>query len=345
MSASNPIRSAQAAGRRCGGVPDLASEPVFVAASGSESHRTSEVSRAATVEQVENRASKTDNRASLSPQGQYVGGQEGKPLARRRYQKGVLELRGDTWTVRFREDLIQPDDGSVKRVEVRAVVGGRAEFPTKKLARRRADEIVSRVNGLDYKPIMVATFAEFSAVWNERALAMMKPSTQKAARAHLRNHLVPQFGKLRLDEIGISAVQTLVARMVEKNLSRHMIMNVLYTLRSSLNSARKWSYLCGDFRVADLTIPARGIVKVPRFFSLAEAVAIIDAAGEPWRTIFAVAAMTGMRPGDVLGLAVDDLDFERRLIHVRQAAYYSKLQTPKSRASVAAVPMPSPLEG
>ncbi|HVB55221.1 MAG TPA: site-specific integrase [Candidatus Acidoferrales bacterium] len=284
-------------------------------------------------------------RDSFSPQGQCVGGQRKPSLARRRYQKGVLELRGNTWTVKFREDMIQPDGSAVKRVEVRRFVGTLDEFPTRKLARRRADEIVSRVNGLDYKPIMVATFAEYSEVWDSRALAMMKPSTQKAARAHLRIYLVPQFGKLRLDEIGISAVQSLVARMAAKNLSRHMIMNVLYTLCSALKSARKWGYLCGEFRVADLTIPAGGVAKVPRFFTLAEAIAIIDAAESPWRTIFAVAAMTGMRPGEVLGLTVGDLDFERRLIHIRQTAYYSKLQTPKSRSSVAPVPMPDPLAG
>lgn len=317
-------------------------EPIQVAAR--------ENSVAATLKMPSLGISNTSNCAPLAcdtlpPQDQYVGGQ-GKPsLARRRYQKGVLELRGNTWTVKFREDIIQPDGGSVKRVEVRRFVGTLDEFPTRKLARRRADEIVSRVNGLDYKPIMVATFAEYSEVWDSRALAMMKPSTQKAARAHLRLYLVPQFGKLRLDEIGVSAVQSLVARMAAKNLSRHMIMNVLYTLCSALKSARKWGYLCGEFRVADLTIPAGGVAKVPRFFTLAEAISIIDAAEGPWRTIFAVAAMTGMRPGEVLGLAVGDLDFGRRLVHVRQTAYYSKLQTPKSRSSVAPVPMPDPLAG
>src|SRR4029077_3830134 len=38
--------------------------------------------------------------------------------------------------------------------------------------------------------------------------------------------------------------------------------------------------------------------------------------------IFALAAMTGLRPGEVLGLSIDDLDFEQRSIFVRRSAWY-----------------------
>jgi len=53
--------------------------------------------------------------------------------------------------------------------------------------------------------------------------------------------------------------------------------------------------------------------------------------------------MTGLRPGEVLGLSIDDLDFEQRLIFVRRSAWYRHLISPKSSRSVATVPMPSPL--
>ena len=264
-------------------------------------------------------------------------------MARRRYQEGTLELRGNNWTVRYREDVLQPD-GSVVRRMVRKFVGTKKEYPTRKLARRRADEIVSRVNRPDYRPVRMATFADFVEVWKLQALALRKPSTQKAALVHLRNHLLPALGLLRLDEIGVEPVQVLVTRMAEKGLSRHTVKNVLSTLRSILRSARAWSYLVGDFKVSDLVLPCGRVPAVPRFFTAEQAAAIIAAADFPERAMFAIAAMAGLRPGEVLGLSVDDLDFERRLIHVRRTAYYSRLQTPKSRASMASVPMPSALE-
>jgi integrase len=281
--------------------------------------------------------------ATLARREQCVNGRKGQPLARRRYQKGILELRGSVWTVRFREDFIQTD-GSVKRVETRRVVGSREELPTRKLARRRADEIVSHVNRLDYRPTRVATFSEFVEVWKVRALALMKTSTQKAAQTHLRNYLTPQFGKMRMDEFGAAPVQNLISGMAAKGRSHHYVKNLLSTLQSVLRSARAWGYLVGEVRGADLMLPAEGIRHEARFFTAEQAVAIIEAAKNPWRMIFAIAAMMGLRPGEVLGLTVDHLDFEHRLIHVRQTAYYSKLQTPKSRASIAPVPMPAPLE-
>jgi integrase len=41
---------------------------------------------------------------------------------------------------------------------------------------------------------------------------------------------------------------------------------------------------------------------------------ILELVLEPWHTIFAMAAMTGLRPGEVPGPSIDDLDFEQRLI-------------------------------
>jgi integrase len=59
--------------------------------------------------------------------------------------------------------------------------------------------------------------------------------------------------------------------------------------------------------------------------------------------MFAILAMTGIRAGELLGLEVEDLDFERRLIFIRRSAWRGTLQTTKSKASKAALPMPEPL--
>lgn len=50
---------------------------------------------------------------------------------------------------------------------------------------------------------------------------------------------------------------------------------------------------------------------------------------EPWRTPFALLAMTGLRAGEALGLQVGDIDFERMTIAVRRSAWYGKIQTTK----------------
>jgi len=61
--------------------------------------------------------------------------------------------------------------------------------------------------------------------------------------------------------------------------------------------------------------------------------------------MFATLAMTVIRSGELLGLQLDGLDFERRLIFILRSAWYGRLQTLKSKASRGTLPMPEPLTG
>jgi integrase len=269
----------------------------------------------------------------------------GGVLARRRYQCGTLKLRGKrnkVWTLRWREDQVEAD-GTVKRVERKTVLGTLAEFPTKKLARRRADILLSRVNRPDYRPGKVISFEEFTERWKEHCLSQQKPSSVKVANSHLRTHLIRQFGKLRLDQIGQEDVQRLVT-VLGKRLGRHTILNILGTLFSILRTARKWGYVVNEIHQTDLAISSSKPSRPGKSFTAEQVIAIIKKAEEPWHTIFSVAALTGMRPGEVLGLAIDDLDFGSKQIFIRQSAWYSQLLTPKSKGSVGVVPMPADLE-
>ena len=125
----------------------------------------------------------------------------------------------------------------------------------------------------------------------------------------LRFHLVPAFGRVRLDEIGQEQLQDFVGKLA-KGKSRHIVLNVLGTLASVLKMARKWGYAVAGFQHADLVIPCSKPGKPGRFFTAEQVRSILTLALEPWFTIFALAAMTGLRPGEVLGLSIDDLDFE-----------------------------------
>jgi integrase len=61
---------------------------------------------------------------------------------------------------------------------------------------------------------------------------------------------------------------------------------------------------------------------------------------EPYRTMFLVAALTGLRAGEVCGLSVDSVNLERKTITVSQSAWYGQLQAPKSKSAVRTVPIP-----
>jgi integrase len=108
-------------------------------------------------------------------------------------------------------------------------------------------------------------------------------------------------------------------------------------------SAVQWGYVCEGVEFDKLALPEASIGTAARFFSADEARRIIEGAPEPFSTMFATLAMTGIRAGELLGLQVNDLDFEGRLIFIRRSAWYGRIQTLKSRASQGALPMPEPL--
>lgn len=263
-------------------------------------------------------------------------------MARKRYQTGSLKLRGDKWTARWREDVIMLDN-QIHRVRRSCVLGDKKELPTEKLARRRFDLLLAKVNAPGYRPGRVATLAEFVERWREIILPQRKESTRKAAQSHLRAHILPQLGAMRLDQLGKENVQAFVTNLSACH-SRKTVVNVLGTFASIVGTAKEWGYICEPVNWRSVALPPEGLKKPERFFSAEEARGIIAGAQEPFGTMFAIAAMSAIRPGELCGLKVEDLDFERNLIFVRRSAYYGKLQTPKTKRSVGVLPMPERLK-
>jgi integrase len=75
-----------------------------------------------------------------------------------------------------------------------------------------------------------------------------------------------------------------------------------------------------------------------RFFASQQQIQlIIAAAKEPFRTLYGLAAETGLRPGELCGLTLDDLDLQHGLLQVRQSAWRGKLGEPKTKDSTRVV--------
>ncbi|HEX2711127.1 MAG TPA: site-specific integrase [Candidatus Acidoferrales bacterium] len=265
-------------------------------------------------------------------------------MARRRYQKGRVFLRGNAnpvWVGRWREDVIGAD-GKTRRIERSAVLGSKSEIPTQRLALRRLEVLLCKINAPDYRPGRIATLAEFAEKWKEMVLSQHKPSSQKAAQSHLRCHILPQLGTARLDALGKEAQQVFVTRL-SRTVCRKTTRNVMDTLSAMLRKAKQWGYVCDyvDFRALEFAEDA--VKPEPRFFTAKQVRQIIAAALEPYKTMFLVLVMTGMRAGEMLGLQWDDINFVRGCIHIRRSAWYGQIQTTKSKSSTAPVPLPEPL--
>lgn len=264
-------------------------------------------------------------------------------MARRRYQRGSVFLRGQNpvWVGRYREDILRPD-GKVIRQRRSVVLGTKSEFPTKRLAERRMDHLLARINAPSYRPARMSTLEEFAERWKAEILTKQKPSAARSAQSHLQCYIIPHLGKIRLDQLSVENQQTFVT-LISTGISRKTVVNVLGTLSSMLSTAKDWGYTCEGVSLRKLALPERNITAEGRYFTVEEARNIIAAAKEPWRTMFMLLAMTGLRAGEALGLQWGDVNFERQQIHVRRTAWNGRTQTPKSKQSEAVLPIPGPL--
>jgi integrase len=268
-------------------------------------------------------------------------------VPRRRFQKGNIIIRGKTPKRygMYREDVLQ-SDGTFKRVR-RCVVLGLVSRLSERSARKLFQPYLDRVNAAaKLAPRSGVSLEEFVVEWRTSVAVNLKASTTRTAESHLRAHIIPKLGSLPLPDINTKTVQNFVAYLANGGRSKKTVENVLLTLSSVLRVARSWDYACGTFSFADITMPREGIRKEQRSFTDAEVGKILSATTEPFGTILAVTAILGLRIGEVLALRVKDLDFDRKIIRVRQSvdAATREIQSVKSSASSADLPMPSQLE-
>lgn len=270
---------------------------------------------------------------------------EEESLARRRYQRGSLVLRNGIWTARWREDVIGAD-GRLQRVRRGQRIGLKRDFPTRKLAQRQFDLLLSRVNSLNYSAVRMADFQTFVERWKTDVLPQSELSTQKQYKLHLNRWLLPVLGSVRMDRIGNEQAQMVIASMQGKTAG--YARDVIATLCSIMKTARAWRYTASEIDRRSLTFPKRKEAPRRRFFSEQQITAIVALAEmkwpeQPWALAFLLAAETGMREGEILGLQWPDFDFEQCMVAVRRKVWYTKPGATKTLASEAVLPVPQSL--
>jgi integrase len=213
-------------------------------------------------------------------------------MARRRFQNGSLELRGNSWTSRWTERVIV--NGEMVERHPSRVLGTKKDYPTRKL-RAHSDWIDSLgINNLSYRPKPVASFSEFAEKWKKSVLPNLKPSTQPPIRSQLRKHLVPRLGGVAMKDISGEMLQSFVTDC--SKLSPKSVKNLVATLSVMWNQAKAWGYTDRD-PFATLVLPEWEEAEQPSF-SVDEIRRIIQAAKPPYDTVFWLVAQTGIRRGE-----------------------------------------------
>jgi integrase len=146
-------------------------------------------------------------------------------------------------------------------------------------------------------------------------------------------------------EMDVHAIQQF-ATDLRKSLSQKSVVNILGSVFTILAYAEKCGAKVSKVGFADLEIGSNTVPADVPFFTRRQATLIIEAAQEPFKTLFAVAWCTGLRAGEILALTLDDLDFTRKTVRVNKSSddRTREIRQPKTPKSVALLPMNTALE-
>ena len=261
-------------------------------------------------------------------------------MARRRYQQGCLFLRGNkrkVWVLRYREDVMLPS-GQIARVNRSEVLGSLVDIPTRRNAQRLVESRLRPINQGIYRPKTTLTFREFvESQWKSSLYPTFKWSTSRGYDFLLRKYLMPIFGDCGLAEINRQMIQGLVAQM-SKNLAPKSVSLAKNCLSKVLSTAVQWGYIqtnpATGVRLPTLTIQHERIALTPE--QLRQLLADLE---EPYKSMVLIATLTGLRRGELFALRWGVLDFERKMIRVRESVYEGHFSTPKTRSSIRSIAM------
>jgi integrase len=218
-------------------------------------------------------------------------------------------------------------------------------------ARAVRDELLARRGrGERVEPKTRLGFENAATAWLDGPVRDLRPRTDECYRNAVSTHLIPRFGKRRLDGITPEDLAVLVREMRASGLSESTIsIAVGVTNRIYRYAARRlgWSGANPVSLLLASERPKPSQSKRRRIFEGSELEQTITAAHEPWRTLFTLAALTGARVSELLALRwedvrLDDLD-DADIEFAWQVDRRGERQPTKTDGSARTVPVPREL--
>ena len=228
-----------------------------------------------------------------------------------------------------------------------------ASFPNSKRFKRKADAAASPPQPV--VPVAAAAavsvastpaFRDFVTTWLAEHQVEWRRSHIKVLNSTLDGHLLPAFGDKPVGTITKSDVLNFRAKLAEKpgrigtKLSAKRINNVLAVMRQVMADAADTHRFTSPFsNVKPLKV--RKVDIQP--FTLEEVDRILKTVRMDWRDYLQVRFLTGMRTGEVNGLKWKYVDFERRLILIRETFVLGEDEYTKTDSSQRDVQMSQPV--
>lgn len=249
--------------------------------------------------------------------------------------KGYVRKRGNKWS--FTVD-IGKDPRTGKRKQKT-----QSGFKTKKEAQSALAELMNNVDKGVYIEPTKRKFKEFAMHFLENIYVnKVKASTYERTESLLRTQILPWFQEVELEKIDQFLIHDFYKEKKEEGLSSSYIQRMHEVLRRLLKVAYKWELIPKDIA---------SLVEAPRLEKKEMNVWSVDQVNEflkftkhsRYSPVFFLAAYTGMRKGEILGLHWNDINFEEKTIRISKTLYKVKdrylLHEPKTKSSIRTIYM------
>jgi len=196
---------------------------------------------------------------------------------------------------------------------------------------------------LKQPPSATPLFRDFAEVWFTEAEVTWRRSYSITQRGALDKYLTPFFGDKEVGQITKADVLAfraslakVPARKSSSTLSNRRINSIMKPLRQILNEAADRLEFTSAFRnIKPLKMKRSDVMP----FTLEDVQRILTTARADYRNYFTVRFFTGMRTGEVHGLKWKYIDFERRLILVRESIVLNEEDELKTDGSMRDIQM------
>jgi integrase len=253
---------------------------------------------------------------------------------------GQIIRRGDqTWLIRI---YLGTDPETGKRRYFNHTVHG-----TKKKAQQYlTQKLGEKDRGTFVEPARMSVDAYLDRWLEDSARPRLRRRTFEDYKWLLKAYVRPVLGSSRLDQVQPLDVQSLYNKMRERGLSGRTVHVTHNVVRLALKQAVRWKMLSQN--------PTEG-VDLPRWekremlaLSPEEVVRFRTAASsDRWGVLFDLALVTGMRPGEILGLRWCDVNLVTGSLMVRQTLARTgkawRFEPPKTEKSRRTIPLPRPV--
>ena len=254
-------------------------------------------------------------------------------MRQRRYQQGCLirerrKAGPDVWAFRWR-------DGQVNRKDILGTV---EQFPTKSAALKACELLRANINREARSP---RTVAELVSHYSKKELSEESGkaySTREVYGSCLKTWVLPQWGRCLLSGVKAVDVEAWLGKLPLSNGSRAKIRNVMSAL---FTHAQRYEW--SDRNPIRFVRQSAKRNRAPDVLTTEQVGGLLSELPDHCRTAVLLAATTGLRVSELLGLKWSDVDFDKGEIRACRGIVDQVVGNLKTEASQKAIPMDSAL--